>query len=885
MRPALHSMMLLAVWLAAAASASAFEPTITKLLAKNQTASPANYLLGSAVALNDRWVLVGEPANAEPAGNNGAVHVYSPVTGRHLRRLKGSPNAGEYFGEAVAVSGDFALVGASFNTTGAAYVFDLRNGKLVRKIVPADAVSGDHFGCAVGLDGRWAVIGAFQSNAKGANSGAAYVFDIETGAQLGKLTGTDTAANDWFGQEIAVDGGLALILGARSSAASAAYLFDIRTGIQLQKFNAQVGDLGFSLALSGRRALVGSNNSNDAAPNGGAAMLFNCDSGALIERFTPNDNAENDSFGVSVALHGSLALIGARGTDPKGNNSGSVYLYDLRTRTQIAKLFPSDGKASAFFGDAAALYGKTGLVGAYWDSQLANKSGAAYLLEPLAGPASFDRLAAVKDSAAGLSEARYASFSNAFINADGEVIFQGTLTGPGAAGGKNRGAWSTLAATQSLDLLLQSNTDLAPAMPGVRATSILTTVANQANAAYFQARLAGAGVNAGNNTVLFKETGPAMTPVFRTGDSPPALGGGVLARFQQVLQTSDSFRSLAVVYRLRQGSGNVTASNDTGIFTQTLGGGTAALIRENNNLAGGKLGEITRASFFNGNVTFCARMRDMPAAQSQAVFEYDANQMVAAANVAIAGNTAPNSGGARFSAFLGETISSTEDVTIKATLNGTGVTAANRLGLWSQRFGPLNMVVRTGGAVPGLPAGVVWRQITRFWALTGDRVLFLATLAGPGITSANDQALVLAAEDNSLDILLREGDPAPGCGSTRVGVIQGVVADSLNNHYAVRVSLAGAPASSNQALLIGRASLLLSKKALRRPHLALRKGDLCLAPGGATSSIRSISWSNTGFDATGAGAKGLGQPVNGSGTLALIITMTDRSVQLATLPR
>ncbi|MGF1634118.1 MAG: FG-GAP repeat protein, partial [Phycisphaerae bacterium] len=62
----------------------------------------------------------------------------------------------------------------------------------------------------------------------------------------------------------------------------------------------------------------------------GSAYLFDATSGALLVKLTAPDGAEGDEVGISVALDGGLALIGAWGDDNGGGtDAGAAYLFDV----------------------------------------------------------------------------------------------------------------------------------------------------------------------------------------------------------------------------------------------------------------------------------------------------------------------------------------------------------------------------------------------------------------------------------------------------------------------------------------------------------------------------------------------------------------------------
>ena len=149
------------------------------------------------------------------------------------------------FGNSVAISGDYALVGAYGDDIGAnanqgsAYVF-VRSGSSWTqqdKLTATDGAANDYFGNSVAISGDYALVGAYADDI-GANTaqGSAYVF-FRSGSswtQQQKLTAADGAANDNFGNSVAISGDYALVgapyddIGANIQQGSA-YVFK-RTG-------------------------------------------------------------------------------------------------------------------------------------------------------------------------------------------------------------------------------------------------------------------------------------------------------------------------------------------------------------------------------------------------------------------------------------------------------------------------------------------------------------------------------------------------------------------------------------------------------------------------------------------------------------------------------
>ena len=67
-------------------------------------------------------------------------------------------------------------------------------------------------------------------------------------------------------------------------------------------------------------------------------------------KLTASDGAGADWFSRSVAISGNTAIVGAWGNDDAGTNSGSAYLFDVTTGSELFKLTSSDAAEHDNFG-------------------------------------------------------------------------------------------------------------------------------------------------------------------------------------------------------------------------------------------------------------------------------------------------------------------------------------------------------------------------------------------------------------------------------------------------------------------------------------------------------------------------------------------------------
>ena len=273
-----------------------------------------------------------------------------------------------WFGYAVAVDGDTAVIGApqdmfaSSGGPGYALVFTRTGTTWTQRtlIGASDGANLDRFGSAVAIDVSTGtiVVGAQRDdNALGTDAGAAYVYTGSgaTWTQQAKLIGATVSASTWYGYSVDIDNDTVLV-GARRAlvagiSAGAAYVH-VRSGAawtEQARLAAPVGVLndsfGWSCALSGDTAIVGAPQDDYASlTDAGSAYVFTRSAGvwALQGTLQPAVPATGDFFGASVDVLGDRALVGAQSDDtPVAVNSGAGYVFDRNAGvwSQVAHLY------------------------------------------------------------------------------------------------------------------------------------------------------------------------------------------------------------------------------------------------------------------------------------------------------------------------------------------------------------------------------------------------------------------------------------------------------------------------------------------------------------------------------------------------------------------
>jgi hypothetical protein len=398
----------------------------TKMTAGDSAAS--NYF-GVSVAIWNNTAVVGADyrTNGSIIGA-GAVYIYVKSGSTWTQQAILTADDGEMgdrFGTLVAIYRDTVVVGAPWAGTterGAAYVF-VRSGTTwtqQAKLTPDVPADNDYFGYAVAISGETIVVGCPEGTNPVSKNGAAYVFTRSgtTWTQQAKLTASDGAVGDQFGQKVALYG-TNLLIGAQTLPTTTgkvyAFSFNGSTWTQNQIItgsDSAVGDyFGMGVAIWGTTAVLGASNNATGGVAAGAAYVFSLSAGTWTQqaKLTAHDGAASDAFGYQVGIYQDVIIVGAPNDDDRGLESGSAYLFTRQgTRwSQEAKLVSSTGAAIDLGGAAVTVFERHAIVGA----QYADLPGQAN-----AGAASFYEVRAPGCSSATLTSSVSNAVTGSLVN-------------------------------------------------------------------------------------------------------------------------------------------------------------------------------------------------------------------------------------------------------------------------------------------------------------------------------------------------------------------------------------------------------------------------------------------------------------------------------------
>ena len=258
-----------------------------------------------------------------------------------------------------------------------------------QKLTASDAAFNDNFGNSVSIYGNTAIVGARQNDDAGVNSGSAYIFtyDGSTWTETAKLTAFDAAAGDQFGYSVSIYDNTAIVgapfdYGARGSA----YIFTTTdnwastTQNKLTSLAPVANDrFGFSVSIYDNTAIIGVPYDDNRL---GTAYVFTRSgtNWVLKSIIIPNFRIGNSQFGYSVSIYKNTAIIGA---NLFNSARGAAYVYtttnNWASRTEKARITASDAAAGDQFGYSVNIYDNTAIVGTPFDDDAGSASGAAYV--------------------------------------------------------------------------------------------------------------------------------------------------------------------------------------------------------------------------------------------------------------------------------------------------------------------------------------------------------------------------------------------------------------------------------------------------------------------------------------------------------------------------
>jgi hypothetical protein len=376
------------------AAANAVTPAIDEVAKLIASDGESSDYLGYSVAVDGDTAVVGVYGDDDLGSESGAAYIFtrdsSGVWSQQQKLTASDGAADDRFGWSVAVDGDTVVIGKESwdffaPPPGAAYVFTRDSAGVwseQQKLTAYDGEAGDYFGQSVALSLDTIVIGAAGDDDVGTNAGSAYVYTRDSAGLWSlqqKLTANFGADNDSFGNSLDLDGDTTVI-------GTSGYYFD-SDGIAIQSgaayaftrdssgvwteqelspnVNVETEWYGKAVAVSGDSIVVGAYGDNQVDLGAGATYLFTRDSAglwSLQQKLVASDGAAYDKFGFSVDMDGGNLVVGAYTDDDNGTDAGSVYLFTRDTSgvwNEQLNMLSSDGLDYDYLGYAVGISAST----------------------------------------------------------------------------------------------------------------------------------------------------------------------------------------------------------------------------------------------------------------------------------------------------------------------------------------------------------------------------------------------------------------------------------------------------------------------------------------------------------------------------------------------
>lgn len=275
----------------------------TETVKLTPSGAAANDRFGGAVAISGDRLAVGAPGR-DAGTSGGSVFVFARIAGTWQEEAQlaaadpGSPRA---FGAALALEGSRLLVGAPQHPwngtfTGSAYVLERVGSSWMptAQLFASDGEAIDVFGNAVALSGDLAVIGAPNDDDVGTNDGACYVYELGASwAESAKLTAASGPTAGFLGSSVAIDGEVLLAgaphgdVGGLNAGETLVFRRQADTWTEVERLVSLPSESGAwsgaAVALDGTTAAVGAPFATvDGKADAGAASVFElfCEIGA-----------------------------------------------------------------------------------------------------------------------------------------------------------------------------------------------------------------------------------------------------------------------------------------------------------------------------------------------------------------------------------------------------------------------------------------------------------------------------------------------------------------------------------------------------------------------------------------------------------------------------
>ncbi|MEA1920405.1 MAG: hypothetical protein U9N52_11225, partial [Campylobacterota bacterium] len=384
------------------------DTNITQIAKIQPSDIEADDYFANAVSMDGDFIVVGAIGEDTTASHAGSVYLFkrnSDTSVTQIAKIQAKdPTTDNAFGSSVSIKGVFIAVGAIGDDSiasgaGSAYLFKIKPDEtlvqIADKLTAHDAEANDNFGNAIAIDGDYVVVGAYREDTGSQSAGSAYVFNVEPEDKIyiyaepaDQININESFRNSSF------------ILDAASPSGAVSYtLSGIDEGEMVLNVNESIvphnailsflnvsdyelpSDIGVDNSYEVDILLSDQNDvTNDRVMHKKLTVFdrYFFD----IQRIEANDPDINDYFGSGVSMSGDMIAISAPSEDTQGFGAGSVYIYKKNSNhsvTLVQKLQANDIEQGDAFGSSVDMDSEYLVIGAKYEDETAVSAGAVYL--------------------------------------------------------------------------------------------------------------------------------------------------------------------------------------------------------------------------------------------------------------------------------------------------------------------------------------------------------------------------------------------------------------------------------------------------------------------------------------------------------------------------
>ena len=358
--------------------ANGLNPLEADTLAEWQKIQPAEVRpgdrFGQSVAVSGDVVMVGAPGDDDSGAEAGLIYIYrliDEVWTYDGTLTANNTTAGDNFGHSIAISGDYAMVGAPGKTrngikdAGSVYIFK-RSGNVwsqTQELTVPINEGNRRFGTFVAMEAPLAGAMTLNENPIGFQPSRFYLYN-----QLGTvwiylqaMIHSDVTNNGKPNYAGALHLGSSMVALGRPfssihanmagalNVATLAQALDYDDGTSIIPPQLAAGDgYGMSVDISNELVIAGAPFDNHWAVDAGALHIGRKEEGDVwlyLRKLLAPDGEAGDHFGTSVSMDGETLVVGAPGKKKNiwSGNAGAIYLMNLEKLNYISKDTDGDG--------------------------------------------------------------------------------------------------------------------------------------------------------------------------------------------------------------------------------------------------------------------------------------------------------------------------------------------------------------------------------------------------------------------------------------------------------------------------------------------------------------------------------------------------------------